>query len=60
MHRGAWAQLVNSDGSDEHLALCEAALLEIQEETLKRFKQQSVCPYREDDWAHPEWNLEES
>lgn len=26
----AWAALVNSDGSDEHLKLCEEALMEIQ------------------------------
>lgn len=28
----AWAQMVNSDGSDEHLELCNRALIEIQTE----------------------------
>jgi hypothetical protein len=33
---GAWAALVNSQGSDEHLALCEAAMIEIQQETRRK------------------------
>jgi hypothetical protein len=33
---GAWAELVNSDGSDEHLELCERAMKEIQEETARK------------------------
>lgn len=33
---GAWARLVNHDGSDEHLALCNEALLEVQMETERR------------------------
>lgn len=32
----AWAELVNVDGSDEHLALCSRALVEVQAETLRR------------------------
>ncbi|MFC8583208.1 hypothetical protein ACFUGD_01320 [Streptomyces sp. NPDC057217] len=32
----AWAQLVNADGSDEHLELCNAALVEIQTEYARR------------------------
>lgn len=32
----AWAQIVNSDGSDEWLELCNAALVEIQQETERR------------------------
>lgn len=32
----AWAQLVNSDGSDEHLELCNQALIEIQTEHARR------------------------
>jgi hypothetical protein len=56
MSDGAWARLVNSDGSDEFLELCNAALLEIQKETLARARKQSICPYSEDEWAHPEWN----
>ncbi len=31
----AWAELVNSDGSDEHLELCERALKEVRAEVLK-------------------------
>lgn len=30
----AWAELVNSDGSDEWLELCNAALAEVQREAL--------------------------
>lgn len=33
---GSWARLVNSDGSDEHLALCNDALVEIQVEQQRR------------------------
>lgn len=33
---GAWARLVNSNGSDEHLELCSKALVEIQEEDRDR------------------------
>lgn len=32
----AWAALVNSDGSDEHLKLCEEAMREIQHEERSR------------------------
>ncbi|MFF3363573.1 hypothetical protein [Streptomyces misionensis] len=32
----AWAQIVNSDGSDEWLELCTKALLEVQAETSRR------------------------
>jgi hypothetical protein len=32
----AWAELVNSDGSDEHLKLCDRALKEVQKEALGR------------------------
>lgn len=32
----AWAELVNADGSDEWLETCNAALLEVQRETLHR------------------------
>lgn len=32
----AWAELVNADGSDEWLEKCEAALLEVQRETLRK------------------------
>lgn len=32
----AWAELVNLDGSDEHLRLCNAALEEIQTQQRKR------------------------
>lgn len=32
----AWAQIVNSDGSDEWLELCSAALAEIRAETTRR------------------------
>ncbi|MFF1684660.1 hypothetical protein [Streptomyces sp. NPDC058254] len=30
---GAWALLVNADGADEWLQLCNAALVEVQRET---------------------------
>ncbi|WP_328742932.1 hypothetical protein OG436_29515 [Streptomyces caniferus] len=33
---GAWAEIVNADGSDEWLKLCAAALVEIQAETSRR------------------------
>lgn len=32
----AWAELVNRDGSDEWLELCNAALKEVQAETSRR------------------------
>ncbi|MER7922154.1 hypothetical protein ABTY96_03285 [Streptomyces sp. NPDC096057] len=32
----AWAELVNHDGSDEWLDLCNRALLEVQQETTRR------------------------
>ncbi|MEV4228116.1 hypothetical protein AB0J81_13650 [Streptomyces bobili] len=32
----AWAELVNSDGSDEWLELCNKALAEVQAETSRR------------------------
>lgn len=32
----AWAELVNANGDDKWLSLCEAALLEVQRETLHR------------------------
>lgn len=32
----AWMELVNTEGSDEHLALCNRALVEVQEETRRR------------------------
>ncbi|MFD4234282.1 hypothetical protein [Streptomyces sp. NPDC058542] len=32
----AWAELINTDGSDEWLELCSRALVEVQEETLRR------------------------
>lgn len=32
----AWAELVNSDGSDEHLRLCNAALEEVQTQQRKQ------------------------
>ncbi|MGV9659117.1 hypothetical protein ACWDR5_19395 [Streptomyces koyangensis] len=32
----AWAQVVNADGSDEWLELCNAALLEVQREQSRR------------------------
>lgn len=35
----AWAALVNTDGSDEWLELCNRALAEVQEETLRRAAQ---------------------
>jgi hypothetical protein len=31
----AWAELVNSDGSDEHLELCDRVLREVKAEALK-------------------------
>lgn len=33
---GAWARLVCSNETEEHLALCEEAMKEIQEEVLRR------------------------
>lgn len=32
----AWMELVNANGSDEHLQLCSRALVEVQQETLRR------------------------
>jgi len=32
----AWARLVNSNGSDEHLDLCNEALKDVQEEAERR------------------------
>ncbi|OSC76504.1 hypothetical protein B5180_01740 [Streptomyces sp. BF-3] len=32
----AWLELINTDGSDEWLELCSRALVEVQEETLRR------------------------
>ncbi|MEV7814269.1 hypothetical protein AB0P05_26620 [Streptomyces flaveolus] len=32
----AWAQIVNSDGSDEWLELCNKALTEVQAETRRK------------------------
>ena len=32
----AWAELVNANGDDEWLDKCEAALLEVQRETLRK------------------------
>jgi hypothetical protein len=32
----AWAEIVNADGGDEWLEKCNAALLEVQSETLRR------------------------
>ena len=32
----AWAQLVNADGSDEWLELCNEALKEVQHETARK------------------------
>lgn len=32
----AWAQIVNADGSDEWLELCNKALAEVQAETRRR------------------------
>lgn len=40
---GAWAHLVNSDGSDEHLALCNEALLEVQLETQRRLTESKLA-----------------
>lgn len=33
---GAWAEIVNHDGSDEWLALCSAGLAEVQNDTTRR------------------------
>jgi hypothetical protein len=32
----AWIELALADGSDEHFALCNRALVEVQQETLRR------------------------
>ncbi|MGW0468315.1 hypothetical protein ACWDX6_24070 [Streptomyces sp. NPDC003027] len=45
----AWAQLVNANGSDEHLELCSAALVEIQTEHARRLAQKIR--------SHPECEL---
>jgi hypothetical protein len=50
----AWAQLVNSDGSDEWLELCNKALAEVQSETSRRNAakiQAAMEEVRVDDWG---------
>jgi hypothetical protein len=50
----AWAQLVNWDGSDEFLKLCNEALEEVQAETSRRNVakiQADMERVREDDWG---------
>lgn len=39
---GAWAHLVNIDGSDEHLKLCEEALAEVKAEERRRLEEQHI------------------
>lgn len=54
----AWAQLVNQDGSDEHLSLCNAALIEVQDQYARRLAQaiRSENPDRSDGWSDgAEW-----
>lgn len=49
----AWTELVNADGSDEHLALCSRALVEVQAETLRRAARRAEAenPDRDADWV---------
>lgn len=42
MSGDAWVRLVNSNGSDEHLALCSEALLEVQGRHEERLRKQYV------------------
>lgn len=44
---GAWAEIVNADGSDEWLAKCSAALAEVQSETARR----NAEKIRRHEWA---------
>jgi hypothetical protein len=49
----AWAQLVNSNGSEEHLELCNEALMEIQRETARKLAEKIRSfrdVIREADW----------
>lgn len=57
----AWMELVNTDGSDEHLELCSRALLEVQAETLHRAarRAESENPDRDVDFsAGVDWVLD--
>lgn len=53
----AWIELVNADGGDEWLRKCEAALAEVQRETLRRaaamIRAKSHDLYGSPDAAHP-------
>lgn len=54
----AWAQLVNLDGSDEHLRLCEGALKEVQQEYARKLARaiRLENPDRSEDWSDgAEW-----
>ncbi|UNZ20572.1 hypothetical protein [Streptomyces sp. 891-h] len=55
---GAWALLVNADGSDEWLEQCNAALAEVQEETraktLRHAIEQARGEYLTDDTGSDE------
>ncbi|MEU2603209.1 hypothetical protein [Streptomyces albus] len=55
---GAWALLVNADGSDEWLEQCNAALIEVQQTTRTRTLREAIealrAEYLTDDTGTPE------